>query len=108
MNSIKVDRRSHAETVTIDAFVLLEADGAGVTDFERGFVSTEREAIKWKERSNGYNSYRRIQKTFTVHETLGGVLDEIEVNKVRTILSRISKEDRKLLAQYSQLLSEED
>lgn len=107
MSCVKLDRRSHAEIVTIDAFVLLEADGTGVPDFERGYVSTEQEAIKWKQRSP-YYSYRHVEKRFVIHETASGVMDQMETDKAAAIVARLSKADRKLLAKYSQLLDEDN
>ena len=106
MSCIEVQTKQTSETVTINAFVLLEADGVGVRDFEKGYVSNERAAKEWHERSPSYNSYREVQIKFEIHNTLRSFMDQQERDRALCALNKLSREERALLAKHSNLLHE--
>ena len=107
MNNIHVERTAGAETVTIESFVLLEADGGGVSDNMVARVATEAEAISWKSESAGYRSYRKTVEKFTVFRTIADMKQGEERAKVRELLNMMKGYELDLLRKHIDLLTGE-
>ena len=104
MSSITVQKTARAEIVTIQAFELLEADGAGIRDLSRGFVATEAEAMKWRERSTGYHSYKPVTQRIIVSNTLEDHLHNEERDKVNSLLNMMKGHELELLRKHIDML----
>lgn len=103
MNAITVERDVNREIVTIDGFVLTEADGGGVRDIERGMVATEEEARTWKS-SSAFRGYHPMTRTFTVYRTAAAFTMAEEIARAKAALSKLSKQDLELLRKHIDLL----